>query len=102
MGEVRLIVTLVRKGGDLGYHVIQRWHTRATMPARVQYFAVGYPIPEVLGSDSASDTITVSGLGMRPLLAAMLPLEAVIVELASKRDPGWIGAVTEDLEGRDS
>ena len=72
------------------------------MPARVQYFAVGYPIPEVLGSDSASDTITVSGLGMRPLLAAMLPLEAVIVELASKRDPGWIGAVTEDLEGRGS
>jgi len=54
----------------------------------------------MLWSDSASDAIIVSGLGMRPLLAAMLPLEAVVIELASERDLGWEGAVVEDLDGR--
>ncbi len=39
---------------------------------------------------------------MRPLLAAMLPLEAVVVELASERDSEWKGAIAEDLHGRDS
>ncbi len=42
----------------------------------------------MLWFDSASDAIIVSGLGMRPLLAAMLPLEAVVIELASERDLG--------------
>ena len=53
---------------------------------------------QVLGLDGVFGPVEESGLGVGPLLAAVQPLEAVVVEVAPEGDPRREGAVAEDCE----
>ena len=54
---------------------------------------------QVLGLDGIFKAVEVGGLGMRPLLPTVQPLEAVIVKVATERDARGEGAIAKCGQG---
>ena len=74
-------------------------HTRAAMPRRVIQLNMRLPCAQILGFDGIFEPVEVGGLRVGPLLAAMQPLEAVVVEVTAERDTRWESAVAEGGQG---
>ena len=57
---------------------------------------------QVLRLDGIFEAVVEGCLGMSPWLAAVEPLEAVIIEMTPKGDARWEGAVAEGGEGTET
>lgn len=56
-------------------------------------------VAEVVWCESCGEGMIVCGLGMRPVLTGVEPLEGVVVELTSEGESVWECAVAEDSQG---
>ena len=69
------------------------------MPCRVVELHVRLSGAQVLRFDGIFEAVEEGCLGMSPLLAAVEPLEAVVIEVTPKCDSRWEGAVAKCDKG---
>ncbi len=72
------------------------------MPGCVVQLDVRLPSAQIFRFDGIFETVEIGGLRMRPLLAAVQPLEAVVIEVTPESDTRWKGTVAKRCEGAET